>query len=114
MNIKWNMTEDAWKELVNNHKRKDDPNFNRSDNLYGSCEVNNLCAEILHTHDDTDWYAFVNVYALGVNDGYGKTEDGTPYALLDDGPRVPLEAVTFDEFKTLFEESFNEYLSKQN
>ena len=114
LNFAWNMTEKNWQNLISDHKlaAKDRGiKFSEDADVYGSCLVGNLCADIQHTLVSVDCYAFANVFALGVDDGYGETPAGIPYALLDGGPRVPMECESFEEFKKAFVSSFEEYIA---
>ena len=106
----WRMNENNWRNYVNDNNSKGKEKFSSDADMYGAVVVGNIRAEFHHTLDNSDWYAFVNVFALGVDDGYGE-EDGTPYALLSDAPRVPINANTFEEFKTAFEKDLEAYIN---
>lgn len=113
MEFVWAMSRDQWVALQQDNSQKGAGVIDGvSAGCYGVCQVGALRAEIQHTLDENDWYAFCNVYALGVDDGYGNTEAGKPYALLDDAPRIPMELETFCEFKIQFEKHFEEYINK--
>lgn len=111
-NFIWNMTEEDWKRLMLDNTKKDNKDCKIDNHCYGQCFIGTLCSDILHTLDNTDWYAYANVFVLGVDDGYGTTKSGIPYTMLDDGPIVPMHCNSFEEFKTKFEESFKSYIQK--
>ena len=115
-NFVWNMTESQWNNLVADHKLaksgETNPKYSKDADVYGNCCIGALRADIQHTLDPEDCYAFANIFALGVDDGYGETPSGTPYALLDGGPEVPMRAKSFETFKAAFEEHFTEYIEK--
>ena len=112
MNFTWKMTEQDYKRLLKDNAKKSGAAAIRDD-VYGQCMVGGLCADIQHTLDCSDWYAFANVFQLGKDTGYGTTDDGTPYDLVDDGPAVPLDAASFDEFKAEFEKNFAAFIEKK-
>lgn len=108
MNFKWEMTEENWRNYMHDNNLLEDetgePSKDWKEGIYGQCFVGNLCAEFVHSLR----YAFVNVYAYGVDDEYSETASGVPYALIDDKcyPVVPMQCVSFDDFKKAFEASF--------
>lgn len=111
----WNMTEEDWKGLMADDaavKRGEDVCANPD--IYGSCCVGILCAEILHSLDVTDSYAFSNVYMMEENAKYGRTLSGRNYDLLDDGPEVPMRCVSFEAFKRAFEVNFTSYIARKH
>lgn len=115
MNFVWNMNEKNWQNLKKDHTNRLSMNMSKDFDFYGDCCIGNLCAEILHTGDDSDkssWYAFTNIYALGIDDGYGETLEGNiPYALLHGSFKVPINCKTFDGFKRVFEKRFEEFIN---
>ena len=113
MEFVWGMTEENWKNFYNDHKSRDNTSLSKDFDFYGNCCVGNLCAEVMHTGDNYAWFAFVNVYGLGIDDGYGETKIGKiPYALLDDAEfTVPMECDTFENFKITFEKNFEERIN---
>lgn len=117
MNFTWNMTEQNWSNLRKDHKKKRNTNMSDDYDFYGNCCIGNLCAEIVHTGDDSDetsWYSYTNIYALGIDDGYGETTDGKiPYSLLNDGFKIPIKCRTFESFKKAFEQSFEELINSK-
>ena len=114
MDCVWNMTEENWSNFKNDHAKKNSNNLSKDYDYYGSCCIGNLCAEITHTGDDSDetsWYSYTNIYALGIDDGYGETLEGKiPYSLLSDSFKVPINCKTFESFKKTFEKSFEEMI----
>jgi len=110
MQFVWNMSETQYKNLIADHNAKGSDQFSIDADIYGQCRIGTLCADIQHSLDEDNWYAFANVYALGVDEGYGETESGIPYTLLNDGPAVPMDAKSFDEFKAQFERNFEEHI----
>ena len=117
MNFTWNMTENNWRNLVNDHKKHTFDSLSDDYDFYGNCCIGNICAEIMHTGDDSDdtsWYSFTNIYALGINDGYGETvKRKMPYALLNDSFKIPVECSTFERFKAEFEKRFMEMINSK-
>ena len=114
MNFVWNMTEENWKNLYNDHKSRDCDSLSSDFDFYGNCYIGHLCADIQHTGDDSDdtsWYAFVNVFGLGIDDGYGETESGIPYSLVHCDFSVPMDCDTFESFKEAFEKNFTEAIN---
>ena len=109
----WNMTEDNWKNLKHDHAiQKNNDNFSTDFDFYGNCYVGNLSADIQHTGDEDAWYVFVNVFALGIDDGYGETSEGKiPYSLLDCEFEAPMNCRTFETFKKTFEKNFKEVIN---
>lgn len=107
MEFVWDMTEDGWRGLVAGAHSAD---------YCGNCRIGYLCVEFINPGyiiaDNTEVEAlhpFVNIYALGIDDGYGETRVGkTPYALLDDDIAVPTECETFSEFKQKVESRLTE------
>ena len=118
MNFVWNMTKQQWKDLYHDINRKsimkDDEKISKSAGFYGNCYVGTLSADIQHTLTDGDYYAFVNVFEMGKDTGYATTKLGVPYSLLNDSPKVPVDAVTFEMFKKKFEKNFKNYIEKYN
>lgn len=112
MKFVWKMEQADWERLISNHAKKDDKNFSETNDLYGQCMVGHLCADIQHTLDHSAWYTYVNVFGLRIDEGYGETNSGIPYALLDDGPTVPISCNSLEEFKSEFEKIFEEYIEK--
>lgn len=114
MNFKWEMTEENWRNYMHDNNLLEDetgePSKDWKEGIYGQCFIGNLCAEFVHSLDNSDWYAYTNVYALGIDDEYAATKSGVPYALLDDGPVVPMGCHSFDEFQQHFESNFIEYI----
>jgi hypothetical protein len=114
MNFVWNMTEKNWRNFLHDSKKKNIGHFSEDCDYYGNCCIGNLCAEIMHTCDDSDetsWYSYTNIYALGIDDGYGYTrENETPYTLISDGFQVPANCKTFESFKATFEKRFEELI----
>ena len=111
MEFRWNMTEEDWKRLINHNALRKDSNVTFPTNdVYGNCYIGALCADIQHTLDIDDWYPFVNLFVLGIDDGYGELEDGTPYSLWNGSPRVPIRSKTFESFKKNFENIFEEFI----
>ncbi len=106
MKFIWDMTERDWENFM--HDNKIENKTALGDGFYGNCYVGYLCADIHHTLDETDWYAYVNIYGLGIDDRYGETPTGIPYALLDYDFKVPVDYDTFEEFKKCFEKNFEE------
>ncbi len=115
LNFVWNMTEENWRNLVSDHKlaKTENPsgNFSADADVYGNCSVGALKVDIQHTLDPDNCYAYANVYALGVDNGYGETESGVPYELLDGGPHVPIRCKSFETFRKNFERGFAEYIA---
>lgn len=113
MNFVWNMTEENWKNLKHDDAQKRYVNISKDMDFYGNCYVGHLSADIQHTGDEHAWYAFVNVFGLGIDDGYGETNKGKiPYSLLDDSEfEVPMDCNTFDDFKMEFEKNFTDAIN---
>lgn len=87
--IKWDVSQNEFDRLkaldaLVNANEETRENAWTSDDYFGSAYVGKLCLEFTHTEDPSNWYAYCNVYALGIGDGYGFTEKGgIPYALTD-------------------------------
>ena len=116
MMFTWNMTEKQWKDYVYDHKCKGERNRTLSDSAdcYGNCMIGKLCIDFCHTLDDSAWYPYSSLFCLDIDDGYGYTEDGRPYSLLDNDIKVPINCKTFDSFKREFEKRFAEEIIKSN
>jgi hypothetical protein len=112
MEFKWEMEEKDWKKLVLDNRARHTKRKLDGNNVYGEVKVGYLNADIVHTMDKSDWYAFSNVFALGKDEGYGETESGVPYALLNGSPKVPIRCKSFDSFKRAFEKNFEEYINQ--
>ena len=117
MEFIWNMIEENWKNLKHDNEKKNFDNLSKDYDFYGNCCIGNLCAEIMHTCDDSDktsWYSYSNVYALGIDDGYGETVNGKiPYSLLHDSFKVPINCKSFESFKKEFEKRFTEMINEK-
>lgn len=101
----WEMTEkqfdDFKKDSSCKRGHRSGP-WSESADYYGSVKIGDVCIDLQHTLDASDWYAFANVFILGIDDGYGYTDNGTPYTLLDVCPEVPIRCKTFTSFKSKF------------
>lgn len=124
MEFVWGMTEKNWRNFKHDHELKNfrgdgsgHCDFSEDYDWYGNCCVGNLCAEILHTCDDSDetsWYSYANIFALGIDDGYGETNEGKiPYALLRNSFKVPIGCKTFESFKKEFEKRFTKMINEK-
>lgn len=118
MNFVWDMTAKNWRNLMKDHKgfdNYDNYSFSNDFEFYGNCYIGHLSADIQHTcdpSDNTSWYAYVNIFGLGIDDGYGETTKGKiPYSLLNYGFKVPMNCKTFKEFKQIFEKNFEEAIN---
>ena len=110
MKFVWHMTEENWKNFMNDKNMKNKTSCDGG--FYGNCYVGYLCADILHTLDDSDWYAYSNMFGLGIDDGYGETLKGNiPYSLLDSYVEVPLNCNSFENFKKCFEKRFEKCIN---
>ena len=70
--------------------------------LFIGFEMGKLWIEIEHTLDPDNWVCYPNVYALGIDGGYGETREGKiPYDLtdIDFYVREALECETFEDFQ---------------
>lgn len=113
MKFKWTMTERDWENFMHDNEIENEESI--GDGFYGNCYVGNLCADIHHTLDYTDWYAYINLYGLGIDDGYGETPFfKIPYTLLDYDFKVPVDCDTFEEFKECFEKNFEECINSND
>lgn len=114
MQFVWEMDESLYKNLMAVHNTTGTERLSIKADVYGSCKTGSLCADFQHLPYEDNWYAYTNVYALGVDNGYGETESGIPYTLLNDGPAdgpaVPMDTKSFEEFKAQFERNFEEYI----
>ena len=111
----WSLSEKVWEELMTDDaavKRGEDVCENPD--TYGSCCIGILCAEIQHSLDVTDPYAYTNVYMMKADANYGTTPGGQNYDLLDDGPEVPMRCESFEAFKHAFEENFASYIARKH
>lgn len=114
MEFTWNMTETNWKNLMNDNTQRDCESLSKDFDFYGNCYIGHLCADIQHTGDESAWYAFVNVFALGIDDGYAYTKNGDiPYSLLDFDFEVPVNCMTFESFKAEFEKNFTAFIESK-
>lgn len=114
LKFKWDMTKKEWEDLKHDNK-KGNKKLSKTANVYGRCYVGNLCIDILHTLDNSSWYPFCNLFALGKDDGYGETAVGKiPYSLLDCSPSVPIKCKTFESFKQCLEAKFAECINTNN
>lgn len=108
MEFIWNMGKENWENLVSDNRRKNGVKLSKDAGFYGNCYIGHLCADIQHTLDEYAWYIYVNVFGLGINDGYGETLEGKiPYSLLDLDFKVPVRCKTFENFKKSFEKEFS-------
>lgn len=105
MTFAWDMTEENWKNYVSDHRSHNLNNLSKNADVYGCCRVGKLKTDFQHTLDPGDWYPYVNLFCLDVDDGYGDV-DGRPYALFEHNIEVPIDAKSFDEFKAVFEIRF--------
>lgn len=89
-------------------------NVYSGNDYFGAVYVGDLCCEFMHTFDRECWFPFVNIYALGIDDGYGYTKKNqTPYTLLDwDFSPRNIVSLSFEDFKAEFEKQFSEELEK--
>ena len=95
MIFEWKMTEEDWKRL----RRDDEEHICESNDFFGSVNVGKLCIEFIHSMDESAWYPYTNVYEYGKDTGYGYTQNGVPYDLLDSSVTIPVKCETFEEFK---------------
>lgn len=105
----WEMTENQWTNLVSDYKQRfaNLLQFSPDFDYYGCCKIGHLCADIQLTGDPDDWYAFVNIFGLGIDVGYGETAcNKIPYALMNEGASVPIRSKSFEAFKRNFEQNF--------
>ena len=112
MKFVWDMDEENWENMMSDHfmtKAKVD-RISDTAEIYGYCFVGSLRADILHTLDPDDCYAYSDVYALGIDDGYDVTYRGTPYSLLPSGPKVSTRCKSFEKFKESFEWYFRHFI----
>lgn len=111
MNFKWNMTEEEW------HRYKDDCSSKEqaSDDFYGSVLVGNLCVEFVsEPYSSNKLLPFTNWYCLYKDSGYGYTNSGTPYDLLDVTFSAPISCDTFDSFKKRCEDMIRGIVESEN
>ena len=110
MKFVWHMTERDWENFIHDSNIENETDFGGG--FYGNCYVGYLCADVLHTLDQSDWYAYSNMFGLGIDDGYGETLKGNiPYSLLDSYVEVPVDCNSFEEFKKCFEKNFEECIN---
>ena len=57
---------------------------------------------------------YPEIFILGLDEGYGKTDKGTPYSLIDNDMSVKSVKIngTFEEFKNSFTKAFFKYLDE--
>ena len=108
--IKWHMSEEEFNELQRvdrarccgvDAKRAIAEN-RRMNDVIVAFEMGKLWVEIEHTFDPDNWQVYPNVYALGIDGGYGETRKGKiPYDLTDIhfSVRAAIESGGFKEFK---------------
>lgn len=97
------------------------------DEYCGSIRVGDLCFDIiLHTSiywdsnelDPTDSYVCGDLYIGGVDSGYGYGNDNYPYDYSSDGADMSvkefLNLITYEEWKTKFEELAMETIERNN
>lgn len=107
MNFEWDMTKREWKRY------KTDCGSKRRiiNDYYGKVLVGNLSIEFQLTDENKP---FTNWFCLYRDTGYGYTENGTPYDLLDDYFTVPIKCKSFDNFKKLCEKKICKLLNANN
>ena len=112
--IKWHMSEKEFHELRDiDLKHRNDSTMSLND-VVVAFEMGKLWVEIEHTLDPNNWLAYPNVYALGIDDGYGETRIGKiPYALtdIDFHVRSALANQSFEDFKRSCEQLLEEALN---
>ena len=96
MKFEWDMTEKEW----NRYKKDCHLKEWISDDYYGKVLVGNLSIEFQITDENKP---FTNWFCLYKDSGYGYTESGIPYDLLDDYFLVPIKCKSFDNFKEICE-----------
>lgn len=95
-NINWDgLTKERYDLWMSNHEWTDD--------CLGNVRVGETCFEFVEIEDIYDEYKrkylTVNCYAYGIDDGYGETEDGTPYCLCDGGFDIFLNTIkNYEDF----------------
>lgn len=98
---KWHMDEEQFHELQRCDSTRNTGDHHMND-TFVAFEMGKLWVEIEHTLDPDNWLVYPNVYALGIDGGYGETPNGgIPYDITDIhfDVRTALEARTFDRFK---------------
>ena len=109
MNFKWSMTEIEWRRY------KDDCSSKKQahDDFYGSVHLGNLCVEFVSESYSSDkLLPLTNWYCLYKDSGYGYTNNGTPYDLLDVTFSAPISCDTFDSFKKRCEDMIREIVEE--
>lgn len=115
MMYEWSLTEKVWEELMADDAAvKHGEDICENPDTYGTCYIGILCAEIQHSLDVTDPYAYTNIYMMKADANYGTTPSGFNYDLLDDGPEVPMQCKSFEMFKHAFEENFTSYIARKH
>lgn len=106
-------TESNWSDLrMDNDPTEETVTISDSglNDMYGSVYVGNVCFEIQHTFDESDWRPFIELYVYDDDsDGYGITEGGHPYshpsAVTDLTPDMSFDS--YKEFQKAMVEKFN-------
>lgn len=112
LDFTWDMDEDDWKLLIQEHKKtkKNKTGVYEEPETYGYCFVGDIRVDIMHTLDPYDCQAYTDVYVLGIDNGYEDFFNGKPYSLIDEGPKVPTACRSFKAFKESFEWRLTEYI----
>ena len=114
MNFKWDMTETNWKNYMRDHKGKKTTNLSNDADVYGSVNIGKLRVEFCHTLDLNNWYPYAELFCLDRATGYGITENGRNYDLLNNHISIPVRCKSFESFKLLVEQRILEEISAQN
>lgn len=106
MEFIWKMTEENWKNMVNDSYTDIYEELSDDFGFYGQLYVGDYCIEFHFDYfgESLD-KAYTYIYQLFVDDGYGYEVDGTPYSLTDFYIDVP-NANSFDSFKNICEREF--------
>lgn len=138
----WNMDEhdyERMKQIVDVPKSKEEADKLRelvigNDDTFGQLQIGAVDFDFqcnTNYHESgveyrNGWYLYCNPYILGVDSGYGETEDGRPYALVcgsgkgyitpdpwtDKADSILASSASFEEFKEAFGTYFLDWYKK--
>lgn len=101
--FRWSMTENEFKRMVRDSKGKG----YLGHNTYGGVATGNFLVEFfideLGDEELPPREIFINTFVAGVDDDYGKLEDGTPYTYIDS--EIYTEKMVFDKSFEDFKQS---------